>query len=68
MHKRHGLFNALGQTAVVALAHAAHPIDPLRGTILGWAGWPVAVVVAGIGLVLVHRSRRDLTSSTSSSR
>lgn len=42
----HGLFNALAGSSMVALGSAGHPVDPLHGSILGWAGWPVAAAVA----------------------
>lgn len=47
----HGLFNALGGSAVLVFTRAGSEVDTLHATILGWSGWPVAAVLVVVLLI-----------------
>ncbi|OYO20763.1 hypothetical protein CGZ93_11005 [Enemella dayhoffiae] len=44
----HGLFNALAGSAMLVFQSADSQVDTLHGTVLGWSGWfiPLLVVAA----------------------
>ncbi|HHV22491.1 MAG TPA: CPBP family intramembrane metalloprotease [Propionibacterium sp.] len=47
----HGLFNALFGTALLVFQRAGAEVDALHGTVLGWSGWPVPVILVAALLI-----------------